>query len=297
MHYRWEIAATVVGVAVLILGGCGSSPERSLPGERQDYGVKIEEYVGDGHGGTRPWPALIPQPGGPTGFAAAPGAEPVHTQSLATLLRDNAACIADWVGQAAVNWCAVDPRVGRWVVTLQPTTLDDVDLYVLEGSGADFGDGNAAVYDFSTRTPAVHRDRLRGRYAPDWVAFAQQAETNHPAAFVAVYGLDLDTGQKEFTIEADRAGYLEVDGRSSANSLRARNSRWFYFLGEALVEYEVLLTATEGDPDLYVYGAAPRSTRPAARPAVVLTSRLSPSERPCTTSGSMPTTTAGMWSG
>jgi len=251
---RPALAALLAPLAWYVAGcSSGSSPD-PVSGPLGE-GVKIQEYVGDGHGGTKSWPALLPQAGEAEGPPAALSLQPVQTQARPTPLADNTRRAWSYVPRAAVNWFAVEFAAARWVVTLQPTTNVDTDLYLLDGSAPTYTDG-AGCFGSSTRVPQVSdHDRVKGSYAPDWVYFQIGGNRNAPACFAAVYGPDAETERKVFTIEADRAIALPPNLSSYAASLRVGDSRWFWFMTQRGEDYTVRLTASEGDPDLYVYRA------------------------------------------
>ena len=243
---RHALLGTVLASAGLVLLGCSGSSD--LAGGA--HGVKIQEYVGDGHGGTKPWPSFLPRSGSP--------AQPVTTQVAAPALAHYAAYVTDSVEQMNVSWYRL-PAVSTattWVVTVQPTANRDSDLYMIEGNAAAFGDG-ANYRGSSNRLPTASGELTRGvGYAPDWAYMTTTGSTaGHPSAFIAVYGVpDLNLGSRPLRIEADIAGNLYPNGSARAGSLAAGNSLWFYFYGLGSSQYTVKLSAVQGDPDLYVYG-------------------------------------------
>jgi len=244
---RWlTLTAAVLmaaGLAGLIAGCSGGSGSVAGPVAQ---GLKISEYVGDGHGGTKPWPSLLPLVAGPVQPAATP-----------EVVGNNDACLTGSVAAGWVNWYALEPRSGGtdWIVTLQPTANADSDLYLMEAYGGGYDDG-AACRGYSNRSPdGGNRDRVKGSYAPDWVHMGIMAigEPTTPPAYIAVYGSSADDLAKPYTLEADAAGRLTVDGAASAGSLNAGNSRWFSFSALVGHDYVVTLSAVSGDPDLYIY--------------------------------------------
>jgi len=245
---RHGLVGALLGGVALIVAGCSGTGDGGGPGEA---GVKIAEYVGDGHGGTKPLPPFLTAPSGSAGE--------VTTQVAAPVLNHNTPYVADTVEQTNVSWYRL-PAVSVatcWVVTVQPTANLDSDLYMIEGNASAFGDG-ADYRGSSNRLPTASGELTRGvGYAPDWAYTSTTGTTGgHPSAFIAVYGVpDLNLGARPFRIEADMAGVLYAGGAARAGSLTAGNSLWFYFYGALSgTAYTVKLTAVQGDPDVYVYG-------------------------------------------
>jgi len=237
------VAVAVPLLVVPLIAGCGAT---SAPTNAVGAGVKIQEYLGDGHGGAKPWPSFLPLAGAPVQPAAVP-----------EQLEDNHSCLVGSVAAGWVNWYALEPRAGAttWVVTLQPTANADSDLYLLEAYGPNYTDG-ADCRGYSNRSPnGVNHDRVKGSYAPDWVrlGIASMGVPTTPPAYMAIYGSQADAAAKPYTLEADAAGRLTVGGGASAGSLAAGNSRWFYFAALVGHDYTVTVSAVSGDPDLYVY--------------------------------------------
>ena len=236
----------LLALPVLVLAGCSASLDSQSGSIEVGQGVKIQEYVGDGHGGTKPWPAFLPGLGDE--------ATAVQPQAVPEALANNGACIAGTAPAGWANWFAVPVgTTGSWVITLQPTGLQEVDLYVLEGRSSDFTDGaDCKAYSNRATTP-FPSDHVKGGYAPDWVAPWLAGWLRSPSAYVAVAGPASGLTAGSFTIEADRPGGLSVGGASSAGSLAAGNSRWFTIWATFGTSYSVVLSSLGGDPDLYVY--------------------------------------------
>ena len=148
----------------------------------------------------------------------------------------------------------VGAHLGMPVITVQPTANEDADLYVLEGSGADFGDG-AGLIGSSTRLPSASGG-IAGGYAPDWVAWEAGRTRGAPTAQVAVYGdVDDPAVRKHYLIETDWAWELQVDGTPLRPGGQVQfGSDWNFFEAHSGNPYTVHMTAHAGDPDLYVYG-------------------------------------------
>ena len=230
-------AAALTVVAMTGCSGGGTEPA-------QDAGRKIQEYRGDGHGGTKP---LL---GSPVGDALAAVAGPLNFGK---------APVDRTVPEWQVNWFRL-PAVNTKspvVCTLQPTANEDADLYLLNGDPGRWPGGGGLV-GWSNRSPVGQRDGI-GSLAPDWVAFDPGYTGSHPAALVGVYGYAGTGNVKPFTLEADRPIRGIIDGTSNTLQLAERDSQWFWFQPTLGRSYSVILeNVTQGDPDLYVYGS--RST-------------------------------------
>jgi len=239
------LAFLVLALVVPALTGCSSSLDSQTGDIVVGHGVKIQEYVGDGHNGTKPWPSFLP------GLNETLTVQP---QAVPETLANNGACVAGTVPTGWANWYAVPPSVtGYWVVTLQPTGTAEVDLYAMEGHSTDFADGVACkAYSNRASTP-FPSDHVKGGYAPDWVAPWLAGWIHSPSAYVAVVGPADGATAGSFTVEADRPGALTVGGASSAGSLAAGNSRWFDIWCTLGTAYTVTMNAISGDPDLYIY--------------------------------------------
>jgi hypothetical protein len=230
---------------VAVIGGCGS--DGVLPSDPGDVPLtgKIQEYVGDGHGGTKAWPALLPRP------AADQASRLPYRLEYGLTPKENR------IRRHRVNWYELPPTTvgahpGAPVITLQPTANEDSDLFVIEGRGAYYWDGADSIA-YSTRLPSPTPDQVAGGYAPDWVAFDTGATSGAPTAEIAVYGLPGDPVFRYYRIESDWAWELQVNGPSLRQAVAQYNSDWNFFEATSGVQYTVHMTAHNGDPDIYVY--------------------------------------------
>jgi len=212
----------------------------------------IQEYVGDGHGGVKPWPALIPRPADSVTDQISRMGYPLHYGDPPA---------TQFVRKRQISWYRswTLTTVGQphtVVITLQPTADEDTDLFVLEASGGDYYDG-ADVLGFSDRTPdgTAPDPAVPAGYAPDWVAFTTGATGGFPAAQVAVYGFDTTVTRSHFQIEADLARKLTVNGAARSGGSPTNDSAWYWFSATSGTQYTVNMTDKSGDPDLFVYGA------------------------------------------
>jgi hypothetical protein len=241
---RWValLLATVSVSVLVVLVGCGSGSSPGPGGTVATVG-KFMEYTGDGGGSLKPWPGL---------FATAGD----QANRVPTELTSTAVPTAARVPAGNINWFYVDHWTTLYpaVITVQPTADEDSDLYVMEGQGSAYGDG-AGCLGFSKRTPdGTQPDRLRGLgYAPDWVAYDLGSIPTAPAAQVAVYGATGGTAKKHFTIEIHSAFRLSVGGLSSSTRRDVGSSAWYRFYAFTGRDYSLQLTATDGDPDMYLY--------------------------------------------
>jgi len=237
------LAVSMAALGVVALVGCSGGDESIVA----DSGQKIREYVGDGHGGTKP-----PIFGGPT--------EADSPASLGNLLGWGGAPLSRTVPEWQVNWFRL-PAVNTKnpvICTLQPTANEDADLYLLNGDPRALQDGDGLL-GWSDRSPVGSADGVAS-LAPDWVAFVPGYTGSHPAALAAVYGYAGTGNAKPFTVEADRPKQLIADGSSNTIAIQEQESQWFWFQPRRGQSYSIVLeNVTQGDPDLFVYGD--RSTR------------------------------------
>jgi hypothetical protein len=163
---RWMCVVACVGAIGALVLGCSSSgpePTNDAVGIRT---FKISEYVGDGHGGTKP---LL--------FGAGPG--------------DVAAAMGSYLGFGGTPRSAtVVINQTQWyklpastvarplVITVQPTADEDTDLYVLNGRPSHYPGADACL-GYSDRTPSGS-DGVRSGYAPDWVSISPGNTTAAP---------------------------------------------------------------------------------------------------------------------
>lgn len=224
-------------------------PSPSQPPEDLFPLGRIHEYVGDGHGGTKPLPDFVhlkPQ---------------VSTQSLAPRLWIRRVSRAGEITARHINWYEVEPInvESVLVATLQPTNSGDADLYIMEGPSADYSDGLDCI-QYSSRLPnGGQDDAVRGNgFAPDWAAWLQQPSGGKPAAMIAVWGEEHDTTDKRtYRIEVDRVRTLVVDGATQLGNVARGQSDWFRFQvwgsESSPASYRVAVKAISNDPDMYVY--------------------------------------------
>lgn len=237
MITRCLALAAVLAVSLALgLNGCGGSGSPIMTRE-----ARVDEYRGDGHGGTKP---LLETFG-----LSGPG---LSTQALPTPLVIGEVPLVGRVPARNVNWYRV-PAVGtprRLLVTLQPTADEDSDLYLLSADGETYNP-KAASLGYSNRLP-TGGDDVDG-YAPDWVAFDTVATAGRQAAQVAVCGVATGATPKHYRVECDPVWGLTVNGPSKTGSLAQHDSHWYRFLGQQGVHYDVMLVANNGDPDTYIY--------------------------------------------
>ncbi len=246
MYLNRTIGALAAALTLAALLGCGSGPGN--PGGTADVSLtgKIQEYVGDGHGGTKLWPSVLPKP----------GSDAAATMPFRLLYSLNPK--PDRVVRKRISWYDL-PKTktsdlpGMPVVTLQPTADEDTDLFVFEGDAGDYYDG-ADILGFSDRYPTGDGQVTDG-YVPDWVAFGAGRTRGYPTAEIAVYGYGDDPSPTmDYFIEADWAWELTVDGSSLQPGAQVQyGSDWNYFWATSGNDYTVHMTAHNGDPDLYVY--------------------------------------------
>lgn len=237
MH-RLDLSLVGIALALLagVLSGCGGSVgiNDQAPAEG-----KIEEYVGDGHGGTKPIFDL-------SGFLVG-----VIPQTVGSTLSDGSSYTSSSVQAGDVSWYRLAPQAAQtaWIVTLQPTANEDSDLRMFQWRGSKTGWTQIGL---STRLPSTSTsDAPRGGgYAPDWACGT--AVPNYPVQ-VAVYGDPTTAGYKHYRVEADIVVNLPLNVETDDEYLSRYNSDWFRFAATAGKHYTVRLTAVSGDPDFYVY--------------------------------------------
>lgn len=244
----WRLAAGALAAVAVVGAGCGGSGS-AVPRSSDVFPMaRIVEYVGDGHGGTKPFPTLIKAMTGD-----------VNTQSMGTRLQIGGVAKEQKVQRRLANWCYIDPVTSptTLVVTCQPAFIKvpgDADLYVMRPRPTTSG---VPVHYYSDRSPSGggDGDTLRGGgYAPDWVAFNPAYYDPYPAAQVGIYGYyspQETTVWKHFLIEVDEAQELSTDGTPVTKVLGQRQSDWYYFWTSTTCYIEV--QAIKGDPDFYVY--------------------------------------------
>lgn len=243
---RCALMAGILG-ALLVAAGCGGSGSSGMVADEVFPMARIIEYVGDGHGGTKPMPDFVGQV-----------ADQVAPASVATRLQIGGVARKDKVQRRLISWFYVDPAsVGtELIVTLQPAPVaspGDADLYVMEGRSYDYADG-AYCLGYSDRLPdGGQPDNIVGGWAPDWVAFYPTRPSPYPAAQVAVYGWHTTPIWKNFYIEADQTQHLILDGSAVTSSIGAGQSDWYAFPVTAGNTYRITVTHMKGDPDWYVY--------------------------------------------
>ena len=217
--------------------GCGSSggPDG---GPLQPMG-RIIEYVGDGGGSLKPWPAFLPPK--PADDALA----------LGGLLNPGAAATESSVPRKQTNWFRLPSRSTSttMIVTLQPTANEDSDLFLLEASS--YSDG-VFVLGYSNRTPDGGALDPAGGFAPDWVPLTAGPTGGYPAANVAVLGTATGATPKHFRIEMDIPVPLAVGGPSVTTTVAQYQSRWYSY-GSPGGPYTITVTPETGDPDFYAY--------------------------------------------
>lgn len=230
----------------VLLAGCGGSGS-ALPGPSDVFPTaRIIEYVGDGHGGTKPFPPILQSM-----------VEEVRTQAMGTMLKLGGVRKKEKVQRRLVNWAYVEPVADTdvvIVVTCQPWCVrdpGDPDLYVLDPYPDWPHGGHLGVYGYSDRLPSEPPNPVCC-YAPDWVAFEPQRTDPYPAAQVAVYGYPPDVWSR-FHLEADIVTALQVDGPTVTKVLGQRQSHWFMFDATGGTTYRVDVDCLKGDPDFYVY--------------------------------------------
>jgi len=240
---QWIALIGIASLAAAILAGCGSgSGPPAVGGDSPAAEPKVQEYVGDGGGSLKPWPAFVPLPGTdqaarqgyPLGFDVAPKKDRVPKKQISWYKLDNL---------TATQTC---------LVCIQPTANEDADLYVMDGRGSGYYDGSGCIA-YSVRFPAGASDQISLGYAPDWVVFDSGATQGWPSAQVAVYGVDGDPRLKNYRIEAENVWGITVNGGGAGGSIEEYDSHWWQFDATNGTAYTVTLTATSGDPDLYVY--------------------------------------------
>ena len=240
------VGAGLLVATLVVLAGCGSTSVSD--GVVADHGgsLKIVEYVGDGHGGTKP--LLFPLAESPVPSAV------VTPQAGATLLNYGANYTYTNVAAKAINWYYL-PKLtaaATVLVTMQPAHSKDADLYLLNGRG-NLNDGMECVA-YSNRSPGSGVDvPAAGGWAPDWAAYASAASDDWPAAYVACYGYPGDTGARYFRLEADLVEALTVNGATLNGSLGVGQSAWYVFPATTGLACRVGIAALSGDPDIYIY--------------------------------------------
>lgn len=256
MHRHASITILQAGLVALVAaamvagcGGTGSLAGPSDPAFRQ-IGLNVpqvmpmwsvEEYRGDGHGGTKPIPDLVRNP-------------EVSPQLTPPKLRMRTPPRNAQVPYAMTDWYYIQPIAAasiNLVVLVQPTSNTDSDLFVLEAIGSGYDDG-ASVLGYSNRLPQdVDNVSAVGGYAPDWVAFNVTNTSGYPAAQVAIYGYS--TGTSYYTVEVDKTRILTLNGPWINDQVAHLASDWFQFSATAGTQYTVQVNATGGNPDFYVY--------------------------------------------
>jgi hypothetical protein len=236
------VAFTVVLLAAIT--GCGSNDGAPIQGGGDGIFVgKIIEYRGDGGGSAKPWPALIP------------GAPTDQTASMAPKLKLDQFPLGRAVPRRHISWFRVGQLTGATtvVVILQPMEDEDADLYVLHGSGDTYASG-ASLLGSSVRLPTDPGELGPGGYVPDWVAFDAGPTSKYPAAQVAVYGVNESPKKKRYRIQACQTANLPINGVGGSGTLSQITDHFYYLDAVSGTQYTVTLTASVGDPDIYVYG-------------------------------------------
>jgi len=242
------VAAGCLIALVAVVVGCSSSD----PGPPNQSGgiptFKIDEYVGDGNGATKPSPfaALsgdaVSAVATPLGWGKPPQVRTTTTWRI------------NWFRLPAGN---VNSPV---IITMQPTADEDADLYILKGGAHQFLDPDGAVLGSSVRAPSLGSDPVFG-YVPDWVAIIPGAQGALPCAQVAAYGVDQAYSTQHFTLEADKTRGCVPNGGNfviTPGQQPLADSLWFRFNAKAGTQYTVWVYGVFPgcDPDLYVYGSA-----------------------------------------
>jgi len=231
--------------AAAVIAGCSSSGTGPASGAGNIPTFKIDEYVGNGHGGPKPSPLTTRPADALSAMSTALGwGKPPQARTTA---------------KYAINWFRVPGgNVSQPViVTMQPTANEDADLYVLKGGANQFGSSADDCLGYSARTPTAGSDGAGG-YSPDWVAFVPGSQGLYPGAQVAAWGVDPAASAPHFTIEVDKTILLKPnDTYLTVGPIPPGDSRWFRFQAAVGTQYTVAVyDVTTGDPDLYVYGNA-----------------------------------------
>jgi hypothetical protein len=231
----WLVLLVCAMLLGAIVAGCsGTSGPGGGAGDRTIGGVA--QYVGDGGGSLKPWPAMIPPPESPA--------------SLGTLLKFGDVPKTTTVPRKQTNWFRLPPiGAGKTiVVTLQPTADEDSDLYVMKGPAG-------PVLAYSNRTPTAGSDPLPTYgYVPDWAAFTPGNTHGWPAALIAAFGMPNGTATKHFWVESDIVSPLIVNGGGYSHAVQGGSSNWYSFPATAGKQYTVRLAQFVGKPDWFVYG-------------------------------------------
>jgi hypothetical protein len=251
------LAAVVCGAALaVLLAGCGGSGGDEPTGLVAADGV--DEYVGDGHHGTKPLPELLGLPEGQ-----------VRTQAAATAIALGFPPLNGKVPAKAVNWYRIPPvGVTRpLVVSLQPTHGEDSDLYVFAGSGAGYAPG-ATCLGSSTRLPTGGDDQTHS-FVTDWVAFDAKPSSGAPAAQIAVWGVPGGATPCRYRTECSPVWGLTVNSPTPKGAtVGYQDSHWYRFAVQAGQSYwiDVMLQSAEADVDIFAYLG--KSTRYLGKSAV-----------------------------
>ncbi len=245
---KWMGVALTIVVFAALTSGCGSGGAVQVPaGGDAGAFAKIVEFRGDGGGSVKPWPAFIP--GGPTD----------QPMSKAPKLGLDQGFFTRAVPRRHISWYRIGQLAGAEtvVVLLQPTAVEDADLYVLAGDGGTYHSGGAGLLGASTRAPTatgIEPGMFGAGLVPDWVAFDAGPTNKFPAAQVAVYGVDEAPKKKSYRVEACGAWALTVNGPAAGSTaLKQYASNFWRFDATSGTQYTVNLAVTAGDPDIYVY--------------------------------------------
>lgn len=233
---RWLGFLGLLFLVPLLVAGCSGTSGGPVGGVEP----KITEYVGAGGGDAKPLPDFL-------------GIDNAQTRAIATLLGIDQSPIAQTTNKKHVNWNRLPALTYGMtlLVCVQPTADEDSDLYILDGSGS-YGSG-AALIGSSTRTPTSSFGGAIGGYVPDWVAFDVGPTAGKPAAYADVYGYPSGLSKKHYRIEAHEALIVTVNGGIPNGVISQYQSHWWYFDALSGTHYTVHLTASAGDPDVYVY--------------------------------------------
>jgi len=198
---------------------------------------KIVEYVGDGGGSAKPWPAMFGSPG-------------EQASALATLLELDHPPLVGTIRRYSVNWYRLPTLTysTTLLVCLQPTANEDADLFLLNGNG--YYSSGAALIGYSNRVPTAGTGDWVAGFVPDWVAFTKGATGGKPAAYADVFGLPGGVWRQHYRIESHEVLPISTGVGGLINQYQ---SHWWYFDATSGTHYTVHLTANSGDPDVYVY--------------------------------------------